>query len=393
VDQPAYPASRDPAFNLTGGPAGATPATLAALGRPVLHHLDPAFGALYQRTAELLQQAFGTRESPVILPGEAVVGLEAAAASLIGPEDIVLNLVSGIYGRGYSAWARRYAREVVEIEVPYDSAVPASAVADAMRVRPDITVVSVVHCETPTGTVNDLDAISAVTAEHDALLIVDAVSSFGGIRCDFTSWQAGLVVTAPQKCLGGTPGLSLLHVSEAAWARMEANPAAPRGSALSILDWRDAHLAGRPFPLTPPVTDIYGLHSCLDQYLSEGAEAVLRRHQAAARAARAGAEALGLTLWARDPLVRSDTVTAVRMPDEIDEQDVRALARADSGVMLSGGQGDLARIVLQIGHMGTGAFPLGPVIAVTALGRALRSLGARADIGAAVEAAVSALDA
>ena len=244
MDQPAYPASRDPAFNLTGGPAGATPATLAALGRPVLHHLDPAFGALYQRTAELLQQAFGTRESPVILPGEAVVGLEAAAASLIGPEDIVLNLVSGIYGRGYGAWAGRYAREVIEIEVPYDSAVPASAVADAMRVRPDITMVSVVHCETPTGTVNDLGAISAVAAEHDALLIVDAVSSFGGIRCDFTSWRAGLVVTAPQKCLGGTPGLSLLHVSEAAWARMEANPAAPRGSALSILDWRDAHLAG-----------------------------------------------------------------------------------------------------------------------------------------------------
>ena len=393
MDQPAYPASRDPAFNLTGGPAGATPATLAALGRPVLHHLDPAFGALFQRTAELLQQAFGTRESPVILPGEAVVGLEAAAASLIGPEDIVLNLVSGVYGRGYGAWAGRYAREVVEIEVPYDSAVPASAVADAMRVRPDITVVSVVHCETPTGTVNDLDAISAVAAEHDALLIVDAVSSFGGIRCDFTSWQAGLVVTAPQKCLGGTPGLSLLHVSEAAWARMEANPAAPRGSVLSILDWRDAHLVGRPFPFTPPVTDIYGLHSCLEQYLSEGTEAVLRRHQAAARAARAGAEALGLTLWVRDPLVRSDTVTAVRMPDEIDEQDVRALARADSGVMLSGGQGDLARIVLQIGHMGTGAFPLGPVIAVTALGRALRSLGVRADIGAAVEAAVSALDA
>ncbi len=244
MEQPAYPASAGPAFNLTGGPSGATAATLAALGQPILHHLDPAFGALYQRTAELLQQAFGTRESPVILPGEAVVGLEAAAASLIGPEDVVLNLVSGMYGRGYGGWARRYAREVVEIEVPYDSSVPAASVADAMRGRPDITVVSVVHCETPTGTVNDLDAIAAVVAGHEALLIVDAVSSFGGIRCDFGSWQAALVVTAPQKCLGGTPGLSLLHVSEAAWAHMDANPAAPRGSALSILDWRDAHLAG-----------------------------------------------------------------------------------------------------------------------------------------------------
>jgi pyridoxamine---pyruvate transaminase len=393
VGQPAYPADRAPAFNLTGGPSGATAATLAALGRPILHHLDPAFGALYQQTTELLRQAFQTAPSPVILPGEAVVGLEAAAASLIGPGDVVLNLVSGMYGRFYGDWARRHAREVVEIEVPNDSAVPAESVAEALRRRPDVTVVSVVHCETPSGTVNDLDAISAVVAGHGALLIVDAVSSFGGIRCDFTSWQADLVVTAPQKCLGGPPGLSLLHVSDAAWARMAANPAAPRGSALSILDWRDAHLAGQPFPSTPPVTDVYGLHACLEQYLREGAEAVHRRHRVAARATRAGAEALGLALWARDPAIRSDTVTAVRVPAGIDEHDVRDHARAESGVMLSGGQGDLAGIVLQIGHMGPGAYPLGPVIAVTALGRALRALGAKADIGAAVEAATSALEA
>ena len=249
--QPSYPADRDPAFNLTSGPSGATPATLAALGRPILHHLDPAFGALYQQTVELLQQAFSTSQSAVILQGEAVVGLEAAAASLIGPRDVVLNLVSGMYGRGYGDWARRYALEVIEIEVPYDSSVPAVSVADAFRLRPDITVVCVVHCETPSGTVNDLDAISAVVAEHGALLIVDAVSTFGGIRCDFTAWQADLVVTAPQKCLGGTPGLSLLHVSDAAWVHMAANPAAPRGSVLSILDWRHAHLADRPFPFTP----------------------------------------------------------------------------------------------------------------------------------------------
>ena len=388
-----YAPTGDPAFNLTSGPAGATAATLAALGRPILHHLDPAFGALYQRTVELLRQAFGTRESPVILQGEAVVGLEAAAASLIAPGDVVLNLVSGMYGRGYGDWARRYAREVIEVEVPYDSSVPAASVAEALRARPDITVVSVVHCETPCGTVNDLDAISAVVAGHGALLIVDAVSTFGGIRCDFTTWQADLVVTAPQKCLGGPPGLSLLHVSEAAWAHMAANPAAPRGSVLSILDWRDAHLASRPFPFTPSVTDIYGLHACLEQYLHEGAEAVRRRHQAAARAARAGAEALGLMLWARDPAIRSDTITAVRVPAGIDEREVRVHARAQSGVMLSGGQGDLAGTVLQIGHMGPGAYPLSPVIAVTALGRALRALGADADIGAAVEAAVSALEA
>jgi pyridoxamine--pyruvate transaminase len=385
-------AARDPEFNLTGGPTGATPATLAALARPILHHLDPAFGTFYQETVELLGRAFGATEAPVILQGEAVVGLEATAASLIGPGDVVLNLVSGMFGRGYGDWARRYAREVIEIEVPFDSAVPPASVAEALARRPDITVVSVVHCETPCGTVNDLDAIAAVVAEYGAALIVDAVSSFGGIRCDLAAWGDCLVVTAPQKCLGGPPGLSLLHVSDGAWARMAANPAAPRGSALSILDWREAHLADRPFPFTPSVSDVYGLRACLEQYLQEGGDAVRQRHRRAARAARAGAEALGLTLFARDPAIRSDTVTAVRAPAGIDERAVRAHARAESGVMLSGGQGDLAGTVLQVGHMGPGAYPLGPVIAITALGRALRALGAKPDIGAGVEAAVAALE-
>jgi pyridoxamine--pyruvate transaminase len=297
-----------------------------------------------------------------------------------------------MFGRGYGDWARRHAREVIEIEVPFDSAVPPASVAEALARRPDITIVSVVHCETPCGTVNDVDAIAAVTAEQGALLIIDAVSTFGGIRCDLAAWGDCLVVTAPQKCLGGPPGLSLLHVSDGAWAHMEANPAAPRGSVLSILDWRDAHLAGRPFPFTPSVTDVYGLSAALEQYLREGGEAVRQRHRRAARAARAGAEALGLTLFARDPVIRSDTVTAVRVPAGADERAVRAHARAESGVMLSGGQGDLAGTVLQIGHMGPGAFPLGPVIAITALGRALRALGAKPDIGAGVEAAVAALE-
>lgn len=377
-------------FNLSAGPSGATPATLAALGMPVMNHQDPVFAAFYEETAELLRRAFGTEQTPVILQGEAVVGLEAAAASVIGTGDVVLNLVSGVYGRYYGDWARRYAREVIDLEVPFDSAVPAGAVAEALARRPDVTVVCVVHCDTPSGTVNDLDAIAPVVKAHGALLLIDAVSTFGGIRCDFGGWGADLAVTAPQKCLGGPPGLSLLHVSDAAWEHMAANPAAPRGSVLSILDWRDAHKASAGFPFTPSVTDIYGLRSCLEQYLAEGPEAVHARHRAAVRAARAGAEAMGLELWARDPAVRSDTATAIRMPAGIDERDVRARARAESGVTLSEGIGEMAGIVLRIGHMGPNAYPMGPVIALTAIGRALRGLGAKADIGAAVEAAVTA---
>jgi len=382
----------EPVFTLTAGPTGATPDTLAALGRPVLYHYDPVFLELYADTVELLRRAFGTRQAPVILHGEAVLGLEAAAASLIRRDDVVLNLVSGVFGKGFGWWARRYAKEVIEVEVPYDSAVPAGRVRAALEERPDVGVVSAVHCETPSGTMNDLDAIGPVVADHGALLIVDAVSSFGGAACDFAAWDADLVVVGPQKCLGGPPGLSMLHVSDAAWEHMEANPDAPRASMLSILDWKDVHLVDRPFPFTPSVSDVYALRACLEQYLAEGPAAVLLRHQSAARSVRAGAEALGLELWAADRSICSDTVTALKVPASLDEGEVRARVRAESGVMLSGGQGDLAGQVLRIGHMGPTAYPLSPVIALTALGRALRGFGVKADVGGAVEAALAALD-
>lgn len=269
----------EPVFTLTAGPTGATPDTLAALGRPVLYHYDPVFLELYADTVELMRSAFGTRQAPVILHGEAVLGLEAAAASLIRRDDVVLNLVSGVYGKGYGWWARRYAKEVLEVEVRYDGAVPADSVRKALEQRPDVSVVSVVHCETPSGTMNDLDAIGPVVAEHGALLIVDAVSSFGGMACDFAAWDADLVVVGPQKCLGGPAGLSLLHVSDAAWEHMEANPDAPRASMLSILDWKYAHLVDRPFPFTPSVSDVYGLRACLEQYLAEGRGAARARQR------------------------------------------------------------------------------------------------------------------
>ena len=380
-----------PAFTLATGPVGSTPATAAALAQPVLHHTDPAFRALYAQTVTLLREAFGASVDPVIFPGEAVVGIEAAAAAMIGPDDVVLNVVSGLYGRVFGQLARRFAREVVDVETSNRASIAPAAVREALARRAEVTIVSVVHCETPSGTLNDLDAIAQIAARSGALLIVDAVSSFGGMRTDVENWP-GVTIAAPQKALGGTPGLSLLHVSEDAWRHIAANPNAPRGSALSIEGWRDAHRPDRAFPFTPPVSDIYALRSVLQQYLAEGPENVLQRHRQAARAVRAGVQALGLSLWAAGDALRADTVTAIEMPAGIDEAEVRALARAESGVMLAGGQGELRGRVLQIGHMGPAAFPMSPVIGLTALGRALRRLGAAADIGAGVEAALAAWD-
>ena len=170
----------------------------------MLHHTDPAFRALYADTVALLQEAFGTSVDPVIFPGEAVVGIEAAAAALIGPDDVVLNLVSGIYGQAFGQLARRFAREVIEVETAYNASIAPAAVRDALARRPDVTIVSVVHCETPSGTMNDVDAIAEITARSGALMIVDAVSSFAGTRTGFEHWP-GIAITAPQKRSAAPP--------------------------------------------------------------------------------------------------------------------------------------------------------------------------------------------
>ena len=380
-----------PVFNFSAGPSGATDPTRAALGRPLLYHYDPAFRQLYRSVVSQLGQAFACEEAPVILHGEAVLGLEAAAASFIAPDDVVLNLVSGVFGKGFGYWARRYAREVIELEVPYNEINQPEDVRRALQDHPEIKLVAAVHCETPSGTVNPISEIAPMVREAGGLLLVDAVASFGGMLVEPSRWPADLVVVGPQKCLGGPPGLSLLYVSDRAWEHMESNPAAPRASILSILDWRGAEENTERFPFTPSVAEINALDACLAQFLAEGSEAVRARHQRVARAVRAGGRALGLSLWPHVEATCSETVTAFAVPAGVDEGRVRDRARREMGAMLSGGQGALIGKVIRIGHMGPSAQPHTPVLALTALGQALRAEGFSADVGGAVEAAVAAL--
>lgn len=383
----------DPVFTLTSGPVDAYPAVLRGLSRTVFYDFDPAFLAFYERVNEKAQRAMRLSTPPVILQGEPVLGLEAAAASLIGPGDVVLNLASGVYGKGFGYWAARYCRELVEIEVPYNEAIDPASVAEALERRPEIKVVSVCHHDTPSGTLNPIDEIGRIVAEHGAHLIVDAVSSFGGMDVHPESCQADIFVTGPNKCLGGTPGLTLLGVSDRAWAKMKANPAAPKASILSILDWEDAWRRDRPFPFTPSVSEVNGLDAALDLYLEEGPERVWARHGLTGRACRAGIRAMGLELWAAREAIASPTTTAVRVPDGIEDQTLREAVRGRYGVVFSSGRGETLGKLLRIGHMGPTAQPLYAVVALSALGGALGALGRPVDVGAGVAAAMAVIDA
>lgn len=379
-------------FTIGAGTVDVYPEVREAFAGAIRSDFDPGFAAFYERVNEKLTRALRATAPATILQSEAILGLEAAAASLIGMDDVVLNLASGIYGKGFGYWAARYNKELLEIEVPYDEAIDPAAVSAKFEERPDIKVVSVVHHETPTGTINPVKEIGRIVRRHDALMIVDAVSSFGGMDIHPADVEADVFVAGSGKCLGGAPGLTLLAVSERAWHHIEGNRDAPFASILSISDWKEAHRADKGFPFTPLIADVNGLDAALERYLAEGPEKVWARHALTARACRRGVEAMGLRLWPAREEIASDTVTAIRAPEGIDAEAVVREARERYGVVISGGLGELTGKLLRIGHMGPTAWPIYVTPALAALGGALKALGHPVDIGAGIETALTVVD-
>jgi pyridoxamine--pyruvate transaminase len=380
---------REPDFTVSAGPTMASPRVLAALGSPITYHYDPAFLEAFRRTERKLAELFRTRNDVLLMQGEAVLGLEAAARSLVRPGTPVLNLVSGVFGKGMGYWLKDFGAELHELEVAYNDSVDPEDVERYLDEHPEIELVTVVHSETPSGTLNDVSAIGPIAKAHGALTLVDCVSSLGGIAFEADEWQLDVCVAGPQKCLAGPPGMSLMTVSEAAWERIRTNPAAPRASFLSMLDWKEQWLDGGKFPFTPTVVDVHGVEAACDELLEEGLEASIARHEAAARACRAGVKAMGLDLWPRSEEISAACVTAITVPDDLGDGQVRDHCRERYGVMISAGQG--AGNLVRIGHMGPTARSLYPVVGLAAVGRTLADLGVALDVGAGVEAALDVL--
>jgi pyridoxamine--pyruvate transaminase len=379
---------RDPSFTLTAGPTAATPRTLQALGQPIIFDYDPVFLEKFRELERKVGELMRSSDDIVLMQGEAVLGLEAAARALTRPGMKALNRVSGVYASWFGDWLREYGAEVVEVRVPYDEAVEAADVRQALADNPEVELVAVVQSETPSGIHNPVAEIAPAVKEAGALLLVDAVSALGCEEVLVDEWGIDVCVVGPQKCLAGPPGMSLMSVSPAAWEAMESNPNAPRGSFLSLLDWKERWVDTdrTKFLYTPSVVDVNGVDSVVDQVLEEGLESCIARHQTAARAVRAGVQAMGLELWPRREDYAAGCVTAIRVPEGISRAGALEHIRERYGVMLSGGYGELADKLFRIGHMGPAADSLNPVVAVAALGRGLKDLGADVSIGAGVEA-------
>lgn len=345
----------------------------------------PRLERLERAVASLLQ----TRLDIVLPQAEAVLPLEAAARGLGRTGAAALNLNTRPYGAMIGHWLRQAGATVIGVDVEPHKAVEPEAIENALRTNPEISVVSFVHVEAASGVRNDAPAITALAREHGALVLIDVVASTGAHEVRLDDWGVDVAVIGPQKALAGPAGISIAAVSGRAWRAMSDNPGAPRGSVLSLLDWKEQWVDSdkSAIPGTPSPLEILALEAAVERVLAEGLQRVQGRHRASAAASRSGARALGLRPYAGDADAAVVATTLVAPPG-IDARALVERARADRHVALSSGFGKLAGTVVRIDHTGQRARLMVVLDALEALGAALNSSSElNGSIPAALEAA------
>ncbi|MFG3493433.1 pyridoxal-phosphate-dependent aminotransferase family protein [Streptomyces sp. NPDC047928] len=335
------------------------------------------FAAVERRVAALL----GTEQDVVITQGEALLPLEGCIRGGARPGSTALNVVTGPYGQTFGDWLRDCGATVVDLAVPFHTAVTAEQVERALAEHPEIDFVSLVHAEAATGNTNPVAEIGEVVRAHGALFMLDAVASVGAEPLLPDAWGVDLCVIGAQKAMAGPAGVSAVSVSERAWQRFAANPAAPRRSYLSLVDWKERWIdRGRTtLPHAPAQLEVLALDACLERIEAEGLETTMARHAAAAAATRAGALALGggLEPYVYEAREAAPVATTLRTPAGVDAAELVAKAlAADPSLPLVAGGGALAREMIRVNHYGMDATPDTVRACLDALGAALGGTGA-----------------
>jgi aspartate aminotransferase-like enzyme len=297
-------------------------------------------------------------------------------------------VITGPYGQTFGNWLRDCGATVIDLAVPFHTAVTASQIEQALTEHPEIGFVSLVHAEAATGNTNPVAEIGEVVRAHGALFMLDAVASVGAEPLLPDAWGVDLCVIGAQKAMGGPAGVSAVSVSERAWQRMAANPQAPRRSYLSLLDWKERWIdAGRKVLLHAPAQlEMLALEACLERIEAEGLDALMTRHATAAVATRAGALALGggLEPYVYEARDAAPVATTLRTPAGVDASEVvaRALA-ADPVLPLVAGGGALSKEMIRVNHYGPDATRGVVHSALAALGGALAESGLTVNLEAA----------
>ena len=337
------------------GPSNPAPASLAAMQRPLLGHLDPDLLEIESELISLLRAAYRA-SAGLVLPLQATgtSGMECGLNHLLEPGDTAIVGVNGFFGRRIVEIAERQGATVIRVDADWGEHVPNDRLLEALDEHPDARLLAVVHAETSTGVEHPLAELGEQLRGRDVLLMADCVTSLGGVKLDFDAWGIDFAYSCTQKCLGAPPGMSPIAVSDRALERVRA-----RKHPVSYsfdLELLERYWVKRPvaYHHTVPVLHIYALYEALREISSEGLEARWERHNRIAADFRGKLRERGLELLA-EPDHQLAPLSAVRIPEGVDSKRVQTRLLREHGIEVGGGLGPAAPDMWRIGLMGYNA--------------------------------------
>jgi alanine-glyoxylate transaminase/serine-glyoxylate transaminase/serine-pyruvate transaminase len=369
------------------GPSEVDPRVYRAMIQPVIGHVDPLFLECLSQLQQMLRDTFRTSNTVTFpVPGTGTAGMEAALINFLEPGDEAAVVVGGVFAGRMCEIVERTGAKLTRIDIPWGTAAEPDQVRQAMGGK-KLKVLGVVHSETSTGVCQPLEPMRQIAEECGALLVVDTVSSLGGLPLEVDGWGLDVCYSGSQKCLACPPGLAPITVGERAMEvlRHRRTPVPSWYLDLSMVEkyWGPE----RTYHHTPPVNMLFALHEALRILQLEGLEAAWARHRRCHMAFVAGLEALGLQMFVRDPALRAATVNTITIPDGVEDAKIRARLMERFQIDIAGGLGQLKGRIWRVGLMGLTANSAPVLLLLAALESVLTESGFGCARGAGVAAA------
>ena len=334
-------------YLLTPGPTPIPPRVLETMARPIIHHRTPEFQKVIQEVEEDLKYVYQTKNEVLIFAASGTGAMEGSIINLLSPGDKALVVRGGKFGERFGDICQAYGIEFTALDVEWGKAADPKKIDEILKKDKKIKAVYATLCETSTGVSTDIEAVSKVVKNYEAVLVVDAISGLAAIPIKTDEWGVDVVVSGSQKGLMIPPGLAFVSVSPKAWALIEKSTL-PKYY-FDFKAYRKA-LAKTDTPFTPAINLMIALKEALKIIKEEGLEAIFERHNKMALAVRSAVKAMGLELFAPDAY--SDGVTAVKVPQGIDGEKLVKTMRDKYGVGIAGGQDEMKGKMFRIATMG-----------------------------------------
>jgi alanine-glyoxylate transaminase / serine-glyoxylate transaminase / serine-pyruvate transaminase len=387
---PSVPELAPPSRLLLGpGPSMVHPRVLRAMSTPLLGHLDPKFLEIMNEVQAQLRAVLATANPfTIAVSGTGSAGMEAALVNVLEPGDTAIVVAAGVFGNRMAEIVGRCGGRLVKLEVPWGETIEPGRIEEALKKEGKVKAVALVHAETSTGAQQPMEGLGKLCHAHGALLVVDTVTSLGGVPVEVDAWEADAVYSGTQKCLSCPPGLAPLTLSPRALDAVRARKTKVQSWYLDAGMVADYWAEGkRVYHHTAPISMVYALRESLRLVLEEGLEARFARHRRHSAALMAGLAALGCEPQAQAGR-RLPSLNCVKVPGGIDEGAIRKYLLAEHSIEIGGGLGPLAGKVWRIGLMGESSRQENVLAVLAAIEQGLAKQGKPPKPGASVSAAL-----